>query len=212
MLLNTESTFKILRIAKLVVAAILATVIITDQRAWAQNESEPEVVFSYAQARVVALRALQRGNFELAGAMSSVLLVNDPNDAEALLVRALLLRATGQLDVASDAAARAYRNSDNPELRFDAAMLAAGTLARQERYIQSQVWLRRADQAATDEPRRAAAAEAHAAVGRKNPLSIGVQFTLKPSNNVNNGAETTELEIGGLPFRVNDSEQQLGAA
>ena len=108
-----------LRIAKLVVAAILATVIITDQRAWAQNESEPEVVFSYAQARVVALRALQRGNFELAGAMSSVLLVNDPNDAEALLVRALLLRATGQLDVASDAAARAYRNSDNPGLRFD---------------------------------------------------------------------------------------------
>jgi tetratricopeptide (TPR) repeat protein len=209
MLLNTESTFKMLRIAKLVVAAILATVIITDQRAWAQNESEPEVVFSYTQARVVALRALQRGNFELAGAMSSVLLVNDPNDAEALLVRALLLRATGQLDVASDAAARAYRNSDNPELRFDAAMLAAGTLARQERYIQSQVWLRRADQAATDEPRRAAAAEAYAAVGRKNPLTIGVQFTLKPSNNVNNGAETTEIEIGGLPFRIKDSEQQL---
>ena len=116
-----------LRIAKLVVAAILATVIITDQRAWAQNESEPEVVFSYTQARVVALRALQRGNFELAGAMSSVLLVNDPNDAEALLVRALLLRATGQLDVASDAAARAYRNSDNPKLRFDAAMLAAAS-------------------------------------------------------------------------------------
>jgi tetratricopeptide (TPR) repeat protein len=154
--------------------------------------------------------ALQQGSLKLADAISSALLAKDPHDAEALIVRAQLLRAAGQLDAARAAAAAAYRNSENPALRFDAAMLAAGTLAQQERYSRSQVWLRRADQEAPDAPRQAAAAQAYAAVQRKNPLSISLRFSLKPSNNVNNGAETTEIEIAGFPFQINDSGQQLG--
>jgi hypothetical protein len=161
-------------------------------------------------ARSLARQALQQGNLTLADAISSALLAKGPNDAEALIVRAQLLRAAGQLDAARAAAAAAYRNSENPALRFDAAMLAAGTLAQQERYSWSQVWLRRADQEAPDAPRQAAAAQAYAAVQRENPLSISLQFSLKPSNNVNNGAETTQIEIAGFPFQISDSAQQLG--
>jgi tetratricopeptide (TPR) repeat protein len=161
-------------------------------------------------ARALALQALQQGNLKQADAISSALLAKDPNDAEALIVRAQLLRAAGQLDAARETAAAAYRNSENSALRFDAAMLAAGTLAQQERYSRSQVWLRRADQAAPDAPRQASAAQAYAAVQRKNPLSIGLRFSLNPSNNVNNGAETTEIEILGLPFQISDSGLQLG--
>ncbi|NNL34790.1 MAG: hypothetical protein HKP35_03130, partial [Silicimonas sp.] len=61
-----------------------------------------------------------------------------------------------------------------------------------------------------DPARRAAAAQAYRTVAQRNPLQVSLRFSLKPSNNVNNGAETLDVTVGGLPFRLDSSGQQLG--
>jgi tetratricopeptide (TPR) repeat protein len=162
------------------------------------------------QARALARQAAMKGDIRTADAVSSALLLRDPDDAEALLVRAIVLRAAGRFPEAAAASARAFRNTDNPALRFDAAMMTADIQARQERFTRAQIWLRRADQVAPDEARQNMAEQGYQQVAKRNPLSVQLRFSLRPSNNVNNGAETTEIEIGGLPFRLDDSGQQLG--
>ncbi|MEQ9041456.1 MAG: hypothetical protein RIE24_24295 [Silicimonas sp.] len=176
----------------------------------AQVPDGAPTVISSSQARAIARQALAEGKPQIAGAIADALLQQNPEDAEALLIRALLLRGTGQLDEAREAASAAWRHAEAPAVRFDAAMLTADILARQERFTRSQFWLRRADQAAPDDGRRATAAQAYRTVARRNPLQIGLRFGVKPSNNVNNGAETLQIDIGGLPFRLDDSGQQLG--
>jgi len=168
------------------------------------------LTISVPQARTLARQALQVGNFALADRLSSVLLQNNPEDAEALLIRALTARAAGALDLAESAAADAYRASDNPILQFDAAFLVADIKARNEQYTRAQLWLRRADNVAPDEPRSDAVQRAFQNVSRRNPLGIQLRFTARPSNNVNNGAETLVIDLGGLPFNLDPSGQQLG--
>ena len=117
-------------------------------------------------ARSLALQALQQGNLKLAAAVSSALLAKDPNDAEALIVRAQLLRATGQLDAARATAAAAYRNSENPSLRFDAAMLAAGVTSKAG-------WRATAPCGATCSPRNdVTSAGSRSSIGMASPFSM----------------------------------------
>jgi hypothetical protein len=176
----------------------------------AQATAPADQQLSVPQARALAHQAALRGDLSLADAVSSALLAQNPDDPQALLVRAIVARGVGQLDDAYDAAARAYRNSDIPALSFDAAMLAADIQARREKFTSAQIWLRRADQVAPDAPRRQIVAQAYQQVARRNPLQIQLRFTAKPSNNVNNGAETIVIDIGGLPFLLDPSGQQLG--
>jgi tetratricopeptide (TPR) repeat protein len=177
---------------------------------FAQAVPPADQQLSVPQARTLAHQAALQGNLQLADALSSALLAQDPDDPQALLVRAIVARGVGQLDDAHDAATRAYRNSDIPALSFDAAMLAADIQARREKFTSAQIWLRRADQVAPDAPRQQIVAQAYRQVARRNPLQIQLRFTARPSNNVNNGAETIVIDIGGLPFLLDPSGQQLG--
>jgi hypothetical protein len=127
-----------------------------------------------------------------------------------LMVRAALARQTGNFDAAREAAARAYANSDNPVLKFDAAVTVADVYAREEKFLRSQLWLRRADQIATTEQQEELITAAFRRVNRLNPLTIQLRFSVNPSNNVNNGADNLEVEIGGLPFRLSADGQALG--
>lgn len=169
-----------------------------------------EARLSLIEARQLARQAVLTGDLALADGLSSALLAQDPDDPDALMVQAFVLRSRGDLDAAAAAAARAHRLAETPALRFDAAMLVADIKARQERYTSSQIWLRRADQQATTDPQRQVAANAYRQVTRLNPLAIQLRFSARPTNNVNNGAETTVIEIGGLPFVLDPSGQQLG--
>lgn len=188
------------------VMAILVALAMAVGGAWAQ---EP-VAVGPEDARAIARQALAEGKPALADAIATALLARDARDADALMVRALLLRAEGRFDEARRNASAAWRYAQTPALRFDAAMLTAELLTRQERFTRAQFWLRRADQAAEDDARRAAAAQAFNTVRQRNPLTVNLRFALKPSNNVNNGAETLEVVVGGLPFRLDTSGQQLG--
>lgn len=52
------------------------------------------------QATDLARQAVRQGNLPLANVLSTALLQQNPNDPDALLVRAFVLRATGQFDEA----------------------------------------------------------------------------------------------------------------
>ena len=187
----------------------LALLVLTPAPLLAQDAENAQTL-SIPQARAIALQAVQTGNIALADQISTALLQRNPEDAEALMIRALSARRVGALDIAEDSAAQAYQNSDNPALQFDAAMLVADIKARNEQFTRAEFWLRRADNVAPDDGRKNIAARAFQNVSRLNPLSIQLRFTARPSNNVNNGAETLEINLGGLPFTLNPSGQQLG--
>ena len=168
------------------------------------------MTLSSAQAKGVAIQAVRSGNFPVADAVSSAILNQDPDDADMLMVRAVLGRQVGNIEAAREAGARAYANAENPNLRFDAAILVADLYAREEKYLRSEFWLRRADQASSSPQQEQITENLFRRVRQLNPLTVQLRFTARPSNNVNNGAETLEIEIGGLPFRLNDTGQQLG--
>ena len=174
------------------------------------QDADPSIQLTTNQALGVARQALAQGNIPLADAISTALIERNPDNAEALMIRALAARAAGELEIAEDSAAQAYRISDIPALRFDAAFLVADLKAAKEHFTRAQIWLRRADNIAPDDQRRAAAERAYQAVTRRNPLGVQLRFTARPSNNVNNGAETLVAEVGGLPFSLDPSDQQLG--
>ncbi|WP_176440201.1 surface lipoprotein assembly modifier [Boseongicola aestuarii] len=176
----------------------------------AQTSPESTQTLSVPQARVLARQAFQSGNLALADQLATVLLQRDSKDAEALILRALVARRAGALDIAEKAATDAYRFSDNPALQFDAAFLVADIKTLNEQFTRAEFWLRRADNVATDDARREAARRAFQNVSRLNPLSVQLRFTARPSNNVNNGAETLVIDLGGLPFFLDPSGQQLG--
>ena len=189
------------------VAVLAAVAMLCGMPLAAQEES---VTLTRAQALQVAQQALAQGRPGVADEISTALLRVNPEDPDALMLRAILLRSTGRLDEAREASAAAWRHAEAPGLRYEAAMLTAELLSRQEKFGRAQFWLRRADQAAPDEARKERAAQAFRTVRQRNPLQVSLRFSLKPSNNVNNGAETTVIEIGGLPFRLDESGQQLG--
>lgn len=164
---------------------------------------------SASQAALLARQSLAEGQFETAGAISRTLLERNPQNAEALVIEAVLLRRAGRTEDARKSATAAWRYARTRALRFDAAMLTADILASQKRYTRSQFWLRRADQSA-DDARRETVARAFGIARKRNPLRVDLRFSLNPSNNVNNGAETLTVDIGGLPFRLDATSQQLG--
>jgi len=175
----------------------------------AAQDTDASLQLSTQQALDLARQALVQGNIPLADAISTALLERDPDDAAALMIRSLAARAAGAFDIAEEAAAQAYRISEIPALRFDAAFLVADIKTRKEQYTRAQFWLRRADNVAPDAQRRDASARAFQNVARRNPLGVQLRFTVRPSNNVNNGAETLIIELGGLPFNLDPSAQQL---
>ncbi|MGI9390975.1 MAG: surface lipoprotein assembly modifier [Boseongicola sp.] len=191
-------------------ASFLFLTVFAASFAAAQEPAPPDGALSVQQARTLAQQAALQGNLQLADILSTALLEQDPDDPQALLVRAVVARGVGRFDEAHDAATRAYHNSDIPALRFDAAMLAADIQARREKFTSAQIWLRRADQIAPDEPRQRLVAQAYQQVTRRNPLQIQLRFSARPSNNVNNGAEDIVIDIGGLPFVIGPAGQQLG--
>ena len=167
----------------------------------AQTAPSEGTAISTPHARALARRAFQQGDLVLADALSSALLRRDPNDAEALLVRSFLLRRAGRLDEALDAASKSHKHAKIPALRFDAAMLAADILAREEKFTRAQIWLRRADQTAPDEPRREFAAKSHRQLSLRNPLKVQLSFAVRPSDNINGGTNPDEqVDTGFLPL------------
>lgn len=166
----------------------------------APQASQNNVELTLPQARDVAVRALLSGQPELAYQLGRGLLQADPKSSFAHYV---LARAQGQLNQTGEArksAARAYRFAETKPQRFEAAELAAKLSYADKRPTLTQLWLRRAVQNAPDKKVEAQLARDFGRVRAENPFSFSLRGGIRPSTNVNNGADTAVQTIDGSPI------------
>ena len=169
------------------------------------------VELSLPEARALAVHALSNGRPELASKIASGLLEADPRSPYAHYVLANAYADMGRSRDGRKAAARAYRYSKIPVQRFEAAELAARLSYAEERPTLTQLWLRRAVQNAPSPQIEAQLGKDFAKVRQQNPFSFSLNGGVRPSTNVNNGADTAQQVIDGLPFtgQLSGSAQAL---
>lgn len=152
-----------------------------------------------AQARKLAIRALDSGDPALAIRLAKGMLKADPNDALAYYI---IARGYARLDdpkLARRAAGYAYRHADPGPARFEAAQLAARMAFEGGNYSLSQIWLRRTAIHAPTERDKQLVAQDYRILRQVNPWSLRLRADLRPSDNVNNGSDTSRNIIDGVP-------------
>lgn len=159
----------------------------------------PRAEISLSQARVLAQRALSQGNAVLAIKLARGLLNANPDDAHAHMILAVAMARAGDATEARKSAARAYRHSDSKGARVQAAQLAARAALHDNRPTLTQLWLRRAAVHVDDDVSKDRIAADYARVRAINPFSFRIGAGLRPSNNVNNGADSALQVIDGVP-------------
>jgi len=161
------------------------------------------------QLVITAGRALAARMPDAALDMAQALLQRDPNDVQALLIKARALRDMGQFDDASKAAKSAWSLAQSAPEKFGAAMVMAQISSSDGRRTVAQVWLRRATQHATTDRQRAQARRDFQYVRARNPWSLKLSFGAAPSSNINGGTNTDTITLFGLPFELSPDAQAL---
>ncbi|MEP3639122.1 MAG: surface lipoprotein assembly modifier [Paracoccaceae bacterium] len=162
--------------------------------------AEPTATLTLTEARQIAQSALLSGNPALTQQLANGLLTANPKDAHALL---LLSAAEAELKnptAARQAAAKAYRAGDTKSQKLQAAQLAAQFALKEERPTLSQIWLRRASLQTQTEEQSEIISRAYRRVKSVNPWSVNLGFSVRPSDNVNNGADKAIQVIDGSPL------------
>lgn len=190
-----------------VIAAVGFAAIAPDSLA----QEPPSQTLTLNQGFTVAVQALEKGQPALALQLSDALLEARPKDPVLHYLKANAHAGLRQHRQGRRAAARSYRLADNSADKFQAAQLASRLSLQGGQYTLSQVWLRRtAIHAPNDEAERLIARD-YAALRRINPWAFRLRTDLRPSNNVNNGADTALQIIDGVPVvgRLSGSAQAL---
>ncbi len=163
-----------------------------------QGRAEP-IALDAAQVRNLAIDALDAGDPGLAIQLSKAVLKSDPKDPLAYYI---IARSYAKLDdphLSRRAAGYAYRYADAGPARFEAAQLAARMAFESKQYSLSQLWLRRTAIHAPTEADEELVAKDYKVLRRVNPWSLRVRTDLRPSDNVNNGSDTSRNIIDGVP-------------
>jgi hypothetical protein len=158
-----------------------------------------EVTLSLDQARILGVEALRRGEPALAGQVGRGLLKADQKDAFAYFLIARAEAGLGHADTGRRAAARAYRYADAAPDRFASAQLAARLAHDAGRPTLAQVWLRRSAVNAPDAAAELVVARDYRVLRVLNPWSFRLRTEVKPSSNVNKGADSALQIIDGVP-------------
>ena len=152
------------------------------------------------QLRIMAANSIVNGNPTQGYEMAQALLARDPNDVEALIIRARAARDLGKLTEALSTARKAWFGAQNASERFGASMIMAQTLSTNGAKTRAQLWLRRAAQNAPSEEFKQVAVRDFRYVQRTNPWSTELSFSASPSSNINNGSTRTTTRLFDLPF------------
>jgi hypothetical protein len=179
------------------VARIAALLIGLAPAVWAQSGDSVEITLE--EARILAVQALQTGNPGLAIQLASGLLQADPKDPLAHYLIASGHAQMGQPRASRRAAAKAYRFSPPGPDRFRSAQLAARMAYAEKRYTLAQVWLRRTAIHISSDADEALLARDYRLLRLQNPWAFRLRTDLRPSSNVNNGADTALQIIDGVP-------------
>ncbi len=178
-------------------AALLATGLIAPATGVAAEEES--FTLSLAQTRQLAVLALQSGDLGLAVRAAEGLLQANPGDPFAHYVMAAALLQLDRPEPARGAAARAYRNARTGPDRFGAAQLAARAAYVGGHPTLAQLWLRRAAIHAPDRRAEAVVARDYRVLRRQNPWAFRLRAEMRPSSNVNKGADSALQIIDGVP-------------
>ncbi|SFT61759.1 tetratricopeptide repeat protein [Sedimentitalea nanhaiensis] len=180
-------------------AAILAVSLLAMACQQAAAQTSDRIELDLGQARNLAIAALENGDPGTAILLSKELLKATPEDP---LIYYILARAHARLgdpDLARRAAALSYRFADSGPARFEAAQLASQMAFQADRYSLSQLWLRRTAIHAPTERDEERVARDYRLLRKVNPWSLRIRTDMRPSNNVNNGTDTSLNIIDGVP-------------
>ncbi len=182
------------------VKALLALWLSLSSPLLAQTGDEPAALhFGLDQAREVAIAALKADQPRLAYSLGGGLLEANPQDGHALYIQARALAQLRDFDEGRKKAAKAYRVAKTDTQHFESATLAAQLSIAGQRMTHSQLWLRRATHYAPNEETRGEAIAAFRQARNRNPLNVQLRFSVSPSDNVNNGANSPLNIIDGVP-------------
>lgn len=172
---------------------------------------ENKITVTVDQAQMMAISALRQNRPELAYHLAGGVLQANPRDGRAHFTRALAFSQVEAHGFARRSARKAYYNAASPIQKYDAAQLASVEAFRGGRLTLSQLWLRRAVQYAPDAEVRSESIRAFKTVRAQNPLKFDLNFSLSPSNNVNNGANSPKniIEDSPLVGRLSPAAQAI---
>ncbi|MEY8829388.1 tetratricopeptide repeat protein [Sedimentitalea sp. XS_ASV28] len=180
-------------------AALWLTIVLGLMVAGARDGIAAPLELDAAQVRNMAINALESGDPGVAIELAKAVLRADPRDPLAYYIIARGYARLGDPDLARRAAGYAYRNAEAGPARFEAAQLAARMAFEGERYSLSQFWLRRTAIHAPTEADEERVAQDYKLLRRVNPWSLRLRGDLRPSDNVNNGSDTSRNIIDGVP-------------
>ena len=185
------------------IAAAICTVCVALPIVLPAAANETSATLTLDQARVIATNALRGGDPELARKLAMGLVQADDKDAYAYGILAAAHSQMKNPDLARAAARLSYQHATSPEQSYASARTASRVAYQQKRYNASQLWLRRAAFHAPTETKSKQLGRDYAQVRSSNPLNFRFNLSIAPSDNVNNGSDTT-LDI------INDVLQPKG--
>ncbi len=151
------------------------------------------------QTRALARAALERGDTGTAIAAARGLLQADPKDAYAYFILSHAHAAQGELTLGRKAAAYAFRHAETTPDKVSAGEQAARLAAAQDRPGLAQIWLRRTAIHVRDPAAKDRMARDYHHLRQVNPVSFNLVTSVRPSSNVNNGADSSLQVIEGIP-------------
>ena len=176
---------------------------------WMQAALAEPVALTPDQLLRTGQSAIDARRPDVAAEIADALLLRDPNDAAALVLKSRALRDLGRFDEARATAKLAWQNSDSRTDQHDAALARAQAEASDGRRTISQLWLRRAIDLAPDDKARTEAMRDFRYVRARNPLRLTFGFGIAPSSNINGGSSAQTLWLYGIPFTLSGDAQAL---
>ena len=167
---------------------------------------------SLEEARALATELIAHGQPAAARELALGLLQANAEDIDALLLLSRANRALGDTAQALDAGRKAWGLAKTDTERFVVASVMAQAHSSAEQFTRSQIWLRRAAQAAPSDQMEALAARDYAVLRNANPLTIKLSFSALPSNNINNGTSNNKLTFAYLPGALSAIEWEVPAS
>lgn len=177
-------------------AGVTATGVLAQE---APTTPERAIRIDLADGAGFAQQLLRAGQPRAALQVAQALLQADPEDSQAHVIVSQAQLRLGNISEARKSARAGWRTAQGNRERFAAAFTMADALAADEAYTRSQIWIRRAIQAAPGPQSEAIAIEAFRRVRLANPLAVELGFGLTPSSNVNSGNSNEAINFAYLP-------------
>lgn len=179
--------------------AFAATFIFVSASAAVGQSDLKQVEITLPQARELAVQALRSNQPGDAIKLANGLLLANPKDPFAHFVLASAYANSKKYVEGRKAAGRAFRYSKSSPDKFRSAELAARVSFAAEQYSLAQFWLRRAAIHTASEADEKKLAQDYKVLRRINPWTFSLRTGIRPSSNVNNGADSAANVIDGTP-------------